>query len=250
MRRILFMPGLLLSLISIGFADDVAVSGRKIIDKWREVVIQVKLVVEVSDYENKSEALATVIDPSGLAVISLSSIDPNRAGGEYETAPALTSKIKDLKMILPDGNELPAQVVLRDPDLDLAFIKPLEKFTKPAPFLDLTDSIKPEILTPFIILSRLGATAGRDIVAPVSRIQAVIKKPRTMYIPDMNGMMSGLAAPAFSLDGKVLGIVVLRVAPSEPGMNNEMFGGMGSMNVIPVIMPAATILETVKKIPK
>lgn len=250
MRRILLLSGWFLSFCTAAFADEIATAGRAIIDQWRETVIQVKMVIEVNDYESKSEALATVIDPSGLAVMSLSAIDPNTMRMSGSGTPGLTTKIKDLKMILPDGAEMPAQVVLRDPDLDLAFIKPQDRLSKPAVFLDLQQNVKPDILTPFLILSRMGETAGREIYVPVSRIQGIIIKPRTLYIPDMNGMMSGLAAPAFSFDGKVLGIILLRVAQSESGMTNEMFGGMGNMNIIPVIVPAPAIIETAKKIPK
>jgi len=249
MRRILITAGLLMSFCAAAFGDEIADTGRKIIEKWRDAVIQVKMVIEVNEYESKSEALATVIDPKGLAVMSLSAIDPNtmRMGG---STPGWTSKLKDLKMILLDGNEIPAQVVLRDPDLDLAFIKPQDPLNKPAAFLDLQDNIKPEIMDPFIILSRLGESAGREIFVPVSRIQGIINKPRTLYIPDMNGMMSGLAAPALAFDGKILGIILLRVSQSESGTSGEMYGGMGNMNIIPVIVPASAITETAKKIPK
>lgn len=248
-RRIAIITGLLMAFGHAVFGDEIAETGRKMIEKWRDAVIQVKMVIEVNEYESKNEALATVIDPNGLAVMSLSAIDPGsmRASG---TTPGWTSKLKDLKMILPDGDEIPAQVVLRDPDLDLAFIKPQDPLSKPATFLDLQDNIKPEIMTPFIILSRLGESAGREIFVPVSRVQGIIKKPRTLYIPDMNGMMSGLAAPALAFNGKVMGIILLRVSQSESGMANEMYGGMGNMNIMPVILPALEIIETAKKIPK
>jgi hypothetical protein len=236
--------------LAIGSADEAAEAGRMIIEKWRDAVLQVKIVIEVNEYESKSEALATVIDPTGLCVMSLSTIDPNSIRTGAGSATGFTSKLKDLKMILPDGSEIPAQVILRDPDLDLAFIKPQAPLAKPAAFLELKDNIKPEILSPLVILSRMGESAGREVYVPVSRIQGVISKPRTAYITDMNGMMSGLAAPAFSLEGKVLGVILIRVSQSEAGMTNEMFGGMGNMNIIPVIVPAATVLEAMKKIPK
>jgi hypothetical protein len=249
MRRIFCITGLLTAFCAVAFGDEAALAGPKIIEKWSAAVIQVKMVIEVNEYESKSEALATVIDPTGLAVMSLSAIDPNtmRTGSG---APGWTSKLKDLKMILPDGNEIPAQVVLRDPDLDLAFIKPQSPLSKSAACVDLQDNIKPELMTPFIILSRLGESAGREIFVPVSRVLGIIKKPRTWYIPDMNGMMSGLAAPAFAFNGKILGIILLRVSQSESGMTNEMYGGMGNMNIIPVIVPASTVIEAAKKIPK
>jgi hypothetical protein len=247
MRRIMILIGVFLA---VGFADEAAEAGRIIIEKWQAAVIQVKLVIEVNEYESKSEALATVIDPKGLCAMSLSAIDPNSMRTGSSSVPGFTSKLKDLKMILADGNEIPAQVVLRDPDLDLAFIKPQTPLAKPAAFLELKENIVPEILEPFVILSRMGEAAGREIYIPVSRIQGIISKPRTVYIPDMNGMMSGLAAPAFTFEGKVLGIILLRVSQSETGMTSEMYGGMSNMNIIPVIVPASTVIEAARKIPK
>jgi hypothetical protein len=60
----------------------------------------------------------------------------------------------------------------------------------------------------------------------------------------------GLGAPAFSLDGKVVGVFVLRaIASSDPG---SMMGGMmNSMqdNLAGILLPAAQIVEGASQAP-
>ena len=74
-----------------------------------------------------------MVDPSGLTVLALSACDPSemyqRMMGEDYPRTSVETEVTDMKILLDDGTELPAEIVLRDKDLDLAFIRPK---TKPA----------------------------------------------------------------------------------------------------------------------
>ena len=240
-------------------ADETAALGRGIIGKWEKAVVTVKVVTktrvisegrEMGKQESTTEPAATIIHPSGLAVLSLSEADPaemyRRMMGEEEDY-KWESEITDVKLRLADGKELRAKIVLRDRDLDLAFVRPVEPPAEPLLAIELTAGPKPELLEEILILGRLGEVANRVPAASLDRIQAVIEKPRTFYVPASAGILQSLGCPAFSLDGKVLGILILRTMPSTGG---GMFESMGDGGMLPVILPASDVLEAAEQAPK
>src|SRR5208283_2305869 len=66
-------------------ADDLAKSGRDILAKSQGAVVTVKLAIKQSvsmggrenKSESKTETTGTVVDPSGLTVVSLATTDPS-----------------------------------------------------------------------------------------------------------------------------------------------------------------------------
>jgi len=251
--------------VSPTWGDEEAVAARKIISKWSDAVIKVQLTIEqrmvmagrqMSKSENKLEVGATIIDQAGLTVISLASTDPTGLfskmfqGGEEDSFKfEMNSEIKNIKMILADGNEVPAKIVLRDKDLDLAFVYPTEKLPGPVHPIDLSESANPEILDQIVILERLGKTAGRIHSVSLSRIKAIVKKPRTVYVPGTVAMSGDSGTPVFTLDGKLVGIYLLGVIKSKVsniGMGN-MMSGMEGLGIIPGILPAEAIVEVAKQ---
>ena len=111
------------------------------------------------------------LDGSGLAVTSLSQLQPDdmlmrtfSAQMPPGTSVSVTSEPSDVKMHLSDGREVAARIVLRDADLDLAFLKPSEPLAAPIPAVDgpsgklAGDTITGEVESP-----------GRDGGAPTKR---------------------------------------------------------------------------------
>lgn len=210
------------------------------------------------EQESKQQASGLVIDPSGLVVLSLFATDPSglmssimSSMGEMGDKFKMESSLSDVKILLEDGKELPAQIVLRDKDLDLAYVRPTEKPAQPLPFVDLNATGALEVLDQFVALRRLGKVAQRACSVELNRIQATVRKPRLLYVPT-GGLQGGLepGAAVFTLDGKFVGIVVLRMISGEGG--GGLFSMMGSMdeNMMPVVIPAADILEGAKQAPQ
>jgi hypothetical protein len=258
---------LLLSLLTArGFADDLAEKGRAVFKQYRHTVVTVSIVLKSKisvggmggqSNESRQEVTGTVLDPSGLIVLSLSATDPGQmmqtflggmdGMGEEDTKLKMETELSDLKVLLDDGTEVPAEVVLRDKDLDLAYIKPKNKLMTPMEALDFSKSGKVELLDQIIALNRLGNTAGRAYAASLDRISAVVERPRLFYVPASGMTSATLGAPAFSLDGKPLGIFVMRTMKSHAG-------GMGMFSLQPdnlttVIVPAQDILKGAKQVP-
>jgi S1-C subfamily serine protease len=247
-----------------GRADELADKGRDIFKKNQRAVVTVQVVIK-SKYsmggmggqanESKQDLTGTVVDPSGLTVLALSATDPsgmiqNMMGGmsgedakfKFET------ELTDVKILLEDGTELPAEVVLRDKDLDLAFVRPKTKPAGPMAAIDLGKSASAQVLDQVITLNRLGKAAGRAYAVSVERINAVVQKPRMFYIPDSNMTSTTLGSPAFTPDGNILGVFVMRsVSGSGGGMNMFNFRPEGLTSII---LPASDVLKAAKQAPE
>ena len=119
--------------ISVCCADELTVKGRAILEKNQDCVVTIQVVLKTSSSgsasrETKQDISGTVIDPSGLTVVSLSACDPNemlqRIMPEEFSKYNVQSEISDLRILLEDGGDIPSEIILRDKDLDLAFIRP------------------------------------------------------------------------------------------------------------------------------
>lgn len=244
-------------------ADDAAKAGRDVLAKSQGAVVTVKLAIKQSmsmggrdsKSESKTDTTGTVIDPSGLTVVSLATTDPgSMVKDAYARAIAsrggdmsqfkFESELSDVKIVLADGTEIPADVVLRDKDLDLAYLRPSDKPAKPLPFIDLKRDAKAQILDEVIVVNRLNQAANRAPAISVGRIEAIVDKPRTFYL--LGGSMWGysLGAPVFSLDGKLVGILFLRSAKSQGDQSSGfMFSNLNQLGMMPIILPAADIVD-------
>ncbi len=192
--------------------------------------------------ELKQDITGTVIDPSGLTVLALSACDPYELRRRVTPDYKVDSEVSDVKILLDDGTDLPAEMVLRDRDLDLAFIRPKSKPASPMAAIDLANSGPAQILDEVITLNRLNRVASRAYAVSVERITAVVQKPRTFYIPDSTMTATASGSPAFSLDGKILGVFVMRA----------ISGGSESRDnpVTSIILPADDILKGAKQAPE
>jgi hypothetical protein len=242
----LYLAGLGL-LASVATADEVlSAAAKKIFTEKQDCVLWVSAVAKTTfsaegssdsamnfpDQENKMEALGTVIDSAGLVVASLSQIDPSRnfsgrvvRGVKMEA----TSALKEVKVTLADGTEIPAVVVMKDTDLDLAFLR-IKMDSKEArgvtlKAVDLKDSGTGSIMDRTITITRMDEVLNRVAAVNTGEINMITKKPRVFL--RAGGGMGG--CPTFLMDGKLLGITTARLVKNR--------------NPVGVILPASDILE-------
>ncbi len=236
-----------------GRADEFADKGRTIFKEHQQAAVTVQILVRskvarTGMNTRTNEALhgisGTVIDPSGLTVLSLSATDPGealqRTAAAQDPRLKVETELSSIKILRDDSTEVPAEVVLRDKELDLAFIRPKEKPSAPMPALDLARSGKAQVLDQVIALNRLGTAAGNVHSASVERIAAVVDQPRRFYVPDANMTTATLGAPAFTADGRVLGVFLIRSVESKTS------GSMldtPAQNLTGIILPADQILK-------
>jgi len=229
---------------------------RTILEEHQEAVIWIDAVVKIQmssggaqlgpAQEFKVETIGTLISADGLAVSSYSMMDPMgnmpdysfSSNGEERTFQAQTV-FSEVKYRLPDGAEIPAKMVMKDPELDLAcFVPQLPEGAPPPEFhhLDLTSSPEARVADDLITLGRLGRSLNRQPTVSLSRIAAVVTKPRKVFVDDRT--MGALGTPVFTMGGEVLGITVLRRAPRA-----DVAGVMAYGNVSMVVIPSEDVME-------
>jgi hypothetical protein len=238
-------------------ADESAEAGRALMEKHSAAVVTLRLTLTekysmpgmaTEEDESTLETIGTVVDPSGLAVTSLSTVDPSYMAEamldfEGEEDVSYESRVTGSKMLLADGREVPVKLVLRDKELDLAVFKPEQAPAEPLTFMDLANAGEAAAMDPVVVLFRLGKVAGRTIGGYTERINAVLQRPRRFYV--LIGAMAWGGCPVFTRSGRLLGITVTRRIETDA----NIFESVGSWldTELPVVVPAADVLEVVKQ---
>ena len=241
-----------------GRADEFADKGRVIFQAHHQAVVTVEVVVSsrfsmqgMGSQTNRSHhnISGTVVAPSGLTVVSLSALDPGQAlksaAAARDPRVKVETDLESIKLLLANGSEAPAEVALRDEALDLALLRPRTKPAAPLAAVDLTQAGTAEVLEPVVALNRLGTAAGHGYSASQERISAVVDQPMRFYVPDANLTTATLGAPAFTLDGKLLGVFLLRSSGSKApvGMLDAP-----AESLTGIILPAQDILEATHRV--
>ena len=242
-------------------AQESRAAARDLVKKWQDAIVNVRVVVkmrmsmggrEMQSNDDTIEAVGTVIDPGGLTVVSLSSINPgpmmtklmsSSTGGGQNID--IASEPTDLKIRLADGRELQSTIALRDEDLNLAFIRPINPPAKPLVAVNLADGAQPALLDQVVVFGRLGRVGGWAPSAALRDIGGIVLKPRTFYV--LAGESAGIGTPAFLPNGKIVGILTVRqVANDRPSAFATMSGAEG-LGLLPVILPADDVLDIAKQ---
>ena len=194
---------------------------------------------EVQNRDERVQAMATILDSSGLAVMSLTALDPSdllesslaRGRGAGGSGITVTTEPSNLRYRTADGKEIPARLVLRDKDLDLAYLRPTERPATPMPAVDAMTA-RPEAIDLLVVLQRFPEVAGWQVTALFASVQAVVEKPRLFYIVNSGAF----GAPVFDTSGRFVG-VVLR-------LKNDTGDGPAAP---PIVLPASDVREVAKQ---
>ncbi|MFM9194441.1 MAG: hypothetical protein ACKOWG_01610 [Planctomycetia bacterium] len=237
--------------------EPVPALARKVFDRNRESIVKVTGVAQIRisadrpgmnapEREEKVRADGTIIDDRGLVVLSLSGIDPSRLvdGREVNTPTGpvkvgATATLKEIEIILGDGTEIPATLVFKDEDLDLAFLRPKADAPEARGVafdpIDLADAGTAQIADYTVSVARLEDLFNNDPALMPGQLTAVIDRPRPFFVA--TNVVRG--CPMFTLDGKLLGIGIVRHRAT----------GVGQGAASPAIVPAAEIRKLVDQIP-
>jgi len=238
------LVGVLAALVT-SVAPDLEAAARATADQSGKAVVTIRLVLKLKtggqEHEQKVEAPAVVIDPTGLTVASASSIDPSGAfrrmlDGQRQRM-NIESEVKEPVILLEDGTELEAALVLKDTDLDLAFLRPRDAGLKlPAVALKPRAGTVP-LLTRIYVLGRLSKLGNRALSVATGEVRAYVRGPAPYYVAD--GETSAFVGSlAYTADGVPLGLFVKRFATTI-----DTAGGRGSDSVMTVLRPADKVLE-------
>jgi hypothetical protein len=217
--------------------------------KYGASVVTLQLVLKSSaggeSDQSQLEADGIVIDPSGLVVTTNTAIDPASMytgvmGEEY--AGRISSTVVSARIRLASGEEIPARVVLRDKDRNVAFMRPLRRPSKPLPWVNFRGSNAARMGDAVYILGRLGKSGSRSSEATVQRIVSVIEKPRRLYVLE-NNAYSYLGNVVFNESGQPLGLMSMRVVRGGRSFS-------ASESFLAIVIPANDVWEVALQAPQ
>jgi len=225
-----------------------ATAGRALMKRYANAIVGVELVVtmkvkmgerEMPPSERKVEVNGTVISASGLTVTSLADVDPQVAFEAMRASQANPARIellgadfKEVKLRLADGTEVPGRFVLKDVDLDLAFMAPeagADAAKREFPHVDLDDKVDGAVLDTYYYVARAPKVLQRVPLVRMTEIAGIVEKPRRFYLMTDQA----LGSPLFDPQGRTLGITVQHFA------NGRRTGF--------VVLPSADIAEMAKQ---
>ncbi len=230
---------------------------QKLIKEKSPALVTIKFVLKVSmpmmggeEQESETEITGVVVDPKGVVLCSNTQLAGfvglmkkimGPMGGQITATPT------DLKVLIGDDAEgKDAELVARDTELDLAWVRIKEPGDKPLEHLDLKKSATAEVGQPIVVVRRLGKYFARNAVISESRIGGSTSKPRQLFVPGSAiGMTLGL--PVFAADGDFLGVMISQVPESEDGEFNPMamMGMISEMqdSMTGLILPASEVAK-------
>jgi hypothetical protein len=224
-------------------------AARGALARHADAVITVRLTVknrvvfqgrERNNSDSTLEIAGTVLTPAGLTVVSDFTSNPSGLFAGPGDGPRVETETTDVKLLLRDGRELPARFVLRDRDLDLAFLLPREEGLS-LPHLSLEKGPVPEPLDEVFFLYPMGRSLNREVAVALARVRAVVRKPRTFVVSDFLEAFQSLGCPAFDAGGRAMGLVVLRRAPGAPAGQSSPRDFLDFFS--PVVLTAADVQE-------
>ena len=218
-RRLAALAPCIAAAALAGCAGARASAARDLFARAEKTVVTVRAVIKVTangrDNENKVDIIGTVIDPSGLTVVPASALDPasamravyrNRPGPEIK----VESSVSETTLVLADGSELEADVLLKDEELDLAFLRPRALDRPLAAAALAVPKAQPQLLDEVAIVGRYGRSVNRTPWLELARVKALVKGPRPYAIcSDAAG--EALGTVAYAADGGTLGVFVTHI---------------------------------------
>ena len=116
--------------------------------------------------------MGTIIAEDGLTVVSLTKVDPTANILSRLRSPGASVQVNytEVLILMQDGSEIPARLILKDSDLDLAFLLPISNSSNPSkaqkfstvPQSKEKNNPKPEVLDQVISISKLGRNLYRQ----------------------------------------------------------------------------------------
>lgn len=230
-------------------SDAEAAAGRALTRRYADMIVNVEVVATIKitvgerslpPQEAKLDPNGTVISPTGLTVTSLALIDPRsniEAAIRSRVPPQQHIEIgdteyKEVKLRRADGTEVPARVVLKDVDLDLAFIAPTADPAgdrKPFAYVNLDTAAAATVLGDYFVVTRAPKALQRVPLVRMATLEGIDAKPRLFYI--VGGIAPG--CPVFDAEGRTLGMGLTHFANGRP--------------TGPIVMPAADVADEAKQ---
>lgn len=229
-------------------------AAREVVTKYENAVVTVKFAgstYPVTDGKPgakanfKAEAAGTVVTEKGLTAVCNFSTDFESQSASIQPVEGgpptkVVFEITDIKIVLKDGKAIPAELVLRDDKIGVAFVAPKERDQK-LDYVPLKDGTPlPEVLDDVIVVSRLGEPLKRKTEVVIGPVSAVMKEANAFVLQ----VLEDGGCAVFDAAGQPLGVAVLRRGRDQKNVNLD-----SPISIIAVHADALrpAIAEAVKK---
>lgn len=222
---------------------------RALTSKYSASVVTLQLVLKTAaasgGQQAKLEAGGIVIDPSGLIATTNTAIDPtsmyaSMMGEEY--ARGMATSVVNMKIVLASGEEIPARVVLRDKDRNLAIVRPLQRLARPLTSVNFKGNNTSRLGDVVYFLGRLGKAGSRQPQITSQRVVGLVEKPRKFYVLDSSAY-SYLGDVVFNEQGQPLGLLSMKMTTVGRSMT-------GSDSILAIVIPTSDVWEVALQAPQ
>jgi S1-C subfamily serine protease len=225
-------------------------SMAKIATDRAPALVTIKFVLVASgpggDQEIEAEAGGLVIDPKGLVLVS------NLEMGGSPGRQRARAQTKDIKVLIGDDTEgVPAKLIGRDSELELAWVQIDTPADTPYSFVDLSKGASVRVGETLVGLDRMNKYFDRTLVAFTTSVGGLAKKPRNLIIP-VGGKIEWIGLPMFNLGGELAGVSVVQMIgadeedPSAMRNLGRQAGFDRGLKVLPVAEIAASTARAVE----
>ncbi|MEM9283148.1 MAG: hypothetical protein AAGA96_15090 [Verrucomicrobiota bacterium] len=177
--------------------------------------------------EQQRRTLGVTIGEDGLIVVSNSAIDASiglegqQARVKEEdlvTIRSAKTEFLNVEISYGDTTLLNGRIVRQDAEADVAFVMPdaseAAAANKNFDYVDFSDfAATAQVADQVVGLSRASGVYGYMPIVEVGRITGVFKGDRTYFV---NEAGNGQGIPVFTLDGKPVGVTVVRIIDGQP----------------------------------
>jgi hypothetical protein len=199
-----------------------------------------KIATQGGERERPREVSGVMIQADGLVLASNIVLNPYSTGGGGQDVTATPS---DFKVLVGEDTEgVTARLIATDKELDLAWIKIDQPASGGYKALDLSATSAPALGDTIVCVDRMGKLVDRAPKITVGRAAGTASKPRKLYMADALDAYPG--TPAFTLDGKLVGLVSFQLPDGEP--DESVMNDLRRLG--PVVLPAENVSSATKRV--
>lgn len=204
------------------------------------------------EQESENEIAGVMIDEKGLVLCSNTELSGGAAtfSRMMGAAADIRATPSDIKVLIGDDVEgKDAEVLVRDTELDLAWVRLKEPPAGALPFVDFSKSVKPGVGDRILTVKRLAKFFGRSPIVTEGRVGGIASKPRELFLP-AGDLAPELGLPVYTAGGDLVGVTVVQVPDASGGSMNrfEMQKLLSSLQEMGgVILPAEQIVKSTKR---
>ncbi len=166
--------------------------------------------------EENNEGVATIIDPSGTAIVDYELIAYSTLGSEDGGPKSV--KLTSAELILADGTSVPVEVVAKDAELELALISPKTALSKPLPCVKFNTTTAISLGDTLLTIGRMPAAAKNAVQVLRMTVCSSFENPRLQYVFE-EGCDDVL--PVFTQQGELVGMTADIAAGEHSDRKNE-----------------------------